>query len=216
MLDKLFGSKARVKLLKLFLLHPHDKFYIREIARHLVLQLNSVHRELTNLEEIGLIISSTADDDTESDNCLSKDEQANQAKTKVVKIPKKQEKKYYQANTDFVFYKEIKALMVKAQILYEKDFTKELRKVGNIRIMILTGLFMNDLESAIDLFLVGSFNKVKLAKVVKDLEKDLVREVNYAAMTEEEFRYRREIADIFLYNIIDNPKIVVIDELEIL
>ena len=82
--------------------------------------------------------------------------------------------------------------------------------------MILTGLFMNDLESDIDLFLVGSFNKVKLAKVVKDLEKDLVREVNYAAMTEEEFRYRREIADIFLYKIIDNPKIVVIDELEIL
>ena len=214
MLDKLFGSKARVKLLKLFLLHPQDKFYIREISRHLGLQLNSVHRELTNLEELGLIISSTEED---SEEAIAVKKKTSSAKVKPVKTAaKKQEKKYYQINTDFVFFKEIKALVVKAQILYEKDFTSKLRKVGEIDIMILTGLFMNDLESDIDLFLVGKFNSTKLGKVVKELEKDLVREVNYAVMTEEEFRYRREIADIFLYKILDNPKIVVVDNLEII
>ena len=62
MLGKLFGSKARVKILKLFLLHPENKFYIRQIARGLKLQLNSVRRELENLETFGILISRSADE----------------------------------------------------------------------------------------------------------------------------------------------------------
>ena len=58
MLGKLFGSNARVKILKLFLLHPEKKFYIRELSRRLKLQVNSVRRELENLEKFGLLISS--------------------------------------------------------------------------------------------------------------------------------------------------------------
>ena len=57
MLEKLFGSKSRVKILKLFLLHPNQSFYIRQLARDLKLQLNSVRRELENLEKFGLLIS---------------------------------------------------------------------------------------------------------------------------------------------------------------
>ena len=206
MLDKLFGSKARVKLLKLFLLHPQEKFYLREIARSLGLQLNSVHRELTNLEDLGLVLSN-----------IEEGEELGGPNSPPAKIEKKaaikkQERKYYQANTDFIFYNEIKALVVKAQILYEKDFTNKLKKIGNIKIMILTGLFINQLEASIDLFLVGNFDKMKLAKLVKELEGDLVKEINYSVMTENEFHYRREIADIFLYKILDNNKIVVIDQ----
>lgn len=229
MLENLFGSKARVKLLKLFLLHPQDKFYTREIARHLGLQLNSVHRELSNLEDMGLIISSQADgsesneiEDEEDEQSAEVDNQKTvkakvvKTKAKVKTASKSKEKKYYQVNTDFSFYKEIKALIIKAQILYEKDFTSKLKKIGTIKVMILTGLFINQLDSEIDLFLVGDFDKIKLAKLVKELEKDLVKEINYSVMTEDEFKYRREIADIFLYNILDSHKIVVIDESEVL
>lgn len=60
MLGKLFGSNARVKILKLFILHPRERFYIRQIARDLKLQLNSVRRELENLEQFGLLISNSA------------------------------------------------------------------------------------------------------------------------------------------------------------
>ncbi|MFH1412554.1 MAG: winged helix-turn-helix domain-containing protein [bacterium] len=201
MLDKLFGSKTRVKLLKLFLLHSEEKFYIREIARHLNLQLNSVHRELSNLEDLGLIISSASEEE-------AKEKKKSKIKTK--------EKKYYKIDTGFVFYEEIKALIVKSQIFHEKDFSEKLKKAGKIKILILTGLFLNKFDSEVDMLLVGKFDKNKLAKAIKDLEKDLVKEVNYSAMTEDEFNYRREIADIFLYNILDNNKIVVIDEKKVL
>lgn len=214
MLAKLFGSQARVKLLKLFLLHPQDKFYVREIARFLNLQLNSVHRELANLEEIGLIISATEDEKAEEvlvNESKSRDK-VSYVHGKAGTADSKQERKYYQVNVDFVFYQELKALIVKTQILYEKDFTSKLKKAGRIKLLILTGLFISQLDSGVDLLLVGSFDKSRLQKAVRDLEKDLVREINYSVMSPEEFNYRREIADIFLYNILEGRKIVVVDE----
>lgn len=193
MLSKLFGSHSRVKILKLFLMNPKQRFYVREVARNLNLQLNSVHRELNNLLDIGLLVA-------RDDDGLGELKSA------------KQDKKYYQVNDGFVFYNELKSLLVKSQILYEKDFTDKLKKLGSIKLMLLTGFFVNDQEAAVDLFVVGSFAKERLAKLVKDLEADLVKEVNYSVMTEEEFDYRREIADVFLYNILDGQKVVIIDE----
>lgn len=217
MLDKLFGSHTRVKLLKLFLLHHKQRYYIREIARNLSLQLNSVHRELVNLEEIGIIRSGAADPEETGlieTVEVSEEAKADDKKTKTKKEPKKEkvDKKFYQANKEFVFFNEIKALIVKSQIMYEKDFADKLKRLGKIKILVLTGFFVGNPDSDIDLLMVGDFNKPKLLKLVKELEDELVREVNYSTMTDEEFAYRREIADIFLYNVLDGDKIIVLDE----
>ena len=48
MYDQLFGSKTRVKLLALFLTHPNESFYVREITRRLGEQINSIRRELAS------------------------------------------------------------------------------------------------------------------------------------------------------------------------
>ena len=57
MIDALFGSKTRVKLLHLFLNNPNRAFYVREITRKIDEQINSVRRELSNLLSIGIITS---------------------------------------------------------------------------------------------------------------------------------------------------------------
>jgi predicted transcriptional regulator len=57
MLERLFTSRARVKLLELFLLHPEREVHVREICRLTGLNINAVRRELANLEELGLIRS---------------------------------------------------------------------------------------------------------------------------------------------------------------
>ncbi len=191
MLAKLFGSTARVKILKLFLLNPDSEYYIREVARRLNLQLNAVRRELENLETIGLLTSHQGSDE---------DSDAGRG-----------DRKYFQANRDFVLFEEIKELIIKAQILCEKEFTQKLQKIGDIKLLILSGLFLNDKEAQVDMFIVGTFNKDKVAKLVKELENDLVTEVNYALLTEEEFRYRRQVTDVFLYAVPEGKKIVVVD-----
>ncbi len=54
-LEQLFGSRTRVKLLKLFLNSPEKMFFVREIARAINSQINSVRRELLNLKDLGII-----------------------------------------------------------------------------------------------------------------------------------------------------------------
>ncbi|MEA3449621.1 MAG: hypothetical protein U9Q85_01430 [Patescibacteria group bacterium] len=219
MLNKLFGSQARVKILKLFLSHPSEKFYIRQISRDLKLQLNSVRRELDNLEQFGLLMSNPEDISEEDLEALTREDFIKQInpkdkkKTKNKNISLKYEKKYYQVDRTFILYSEIKDLIIKAQLLYEKDFVNELQKTGNVKLLILSGFFVNDREKSVDLFVVGRFNRRRLNRLIKDLENDLGREINFTIMSIGEFKYRRDITDVFLFDILEGKKIAVIDEL---
>lgn len=198
MLAKLFGSMARVKILKLFLLNPDSSYYIRQISRHLNLQLSAVRRELENLETLELLESRQG---SETEEGIIDDEKGN-----------KNDRKYYQANRQFVLFNEIRELIIKAQILCEKDFTDKLRKLGTIKLLILSGLFINEKQAQVDMLIVGDFDKNKVAKLVKTLEDELVNEVNYTVLSEEDFLYRRQVTDVFLYSVLESKKIVVIDE----
>lgn len=200
MLEKLFGSRARVKILNIFLLNPREKYYIRQLSRNLKLQLNSTRRELENLENFG-ILTSSQNVNSEIDDSGSAGDYGKGG----------QDKKYYRANPEFVLFEEIKALVVKAQILYERDFVSKLQKIGKIKLLILTGFFANN-NTLTDLLIVGKVNKNKLLKLIKELELELGREINFTLMEPREFKYRRDITDIFLYEILEGRKIVVIDE----
>ena len=209
MLEKLFGSNARVKILKLFLLNQADKFYIRQLSRDLKLQLNSVSRELENLEKFGIL---TSDMKIEGED-EKKDKKGNAGGQAPLRQGYGgQDKKYFRANPNFVLFDEIKALIVKAQILYEKDFVKKLKAIGRIKVLILTGIFVNNPSSLIDILIVGKVNKVKLAKLIRELEIELGKEINFTVFDSQEFKYRRDITDIFLYGILDSRKMIVIDE----
>jgi hypothetical protein len=219
MLAKLFGSKARVKILKLFIHHPDDKFYIRQLARELNLQLNSVRRELENLENFGFLISSIGEespDDTHEFQDLTieipKRKKDKSKKKNTEEKPLKNEKKYYQVNEDFVLFNEIKELIIKSQILYERDFIDKILKIGKIRLFLLTGFFVNQYDSPIDLLVIGNVNKKELITIITDLEKELGREVNFTLMSSNEYRYRKDMTDVFLYNILERKKIVIIDD----
>jgi DNA-binding transcriptional regulator YhcF (GntR family) len=198
-LSKLFGSTARVKILKFFLSRVDEQFYIRQIARELSLQLNSVRRELDNLENFGILQSVNESGETQD---------------KKAKI-KKTDKKYYLVNKNFILFEEIKALFLKAHVLYEKDFAEKVLTVGKPKLMIMTGLFVNIDNAPTDLLIVGRFNKGKLVETIRELEIEMGREFNYTVMDMKEYIYRRDITDVFLYEILENKKIVVIDELEI-
>ena len=223
MLNKLFGSTARVKILKLFLLNPNEKYYIRQLARDLSLQLNSVRRELDNLEVFGLLTSNLIDINNDSQLTSVEDflahskENLSDTKTKTKKKKtnndNKTDKKYYKVNTDFILYEEIKALIIKAQLLYEKDFVKKLQTAGSPKLLILTGFFVNDEVARVDLLIVGRLNKSKLIKQIKNMEEELGREINFTIMDLKEFKYRRDITDVFLYEILEGKKLVIIDEL---
>lgn len=209
MLAKLFGSNTRAKILKLFFFHPDERYYIRQVARNLDLQVNSVRRELENLEKFGLLVSETGESKKEEKG----EEEDKKGKKAKKRKPNKQEKKYFRVNKDFPLFEDAKSLIVKSQILYKDNLVKKLKRVGSPKLLILSGIFVNRLDGAVDVLIVGRISKTRVIKIISSLESDLGREVNFSLMSPSEFKYRRDIVDIFLYDILEGEKIIVIDEL---
>jgi Fe2+ or Zn2+ uptake regulation protein len=192
MFEQLFGSKTRVKLLSLFYNNPDRPFYVREITRKIDEQINSVRRELQNLLNIGIVRSVS---------------QSNRL--------------YYEVNPKYKFHKELQSIFQRIpakskeikQTKEEDQILKGLQKAGNVRMAFLTGAFVRGSHQQIDIFIVGDMNRSQLARIVATMEKEMNRELNYAALTVEDFDYRRNLNDRFLTDILDENKIILCDKI---
>jgi len=199
MLEQLFGSQTRVKLLQLLLNNPENKYFVRELTRLLESQINAVRRELENLESLEII------------RVIGEDEL--QEEIGGVLLATKQRQKYFQANTKFVLYPELKSIIQKSQFLLNKKLALSLKKVGKLNYLALSGYFVGDKDAPIDILIVGKFKKGAVERIIKNFEKNFQREINYTLLDKDEFNYRRSVADRFLYAILDGEKIVMVDDL---
>ncbi len=208
MLEKLFGSKTRVKVLKIFLLNPDKKFYLRQLSRDLKLQVNSIRRELVSLEEFGLLISSN--NSTNLDPLSTK---TGTTKKKSGKEPSLNEKKYYWVNKSFVLFPEIKSLISKSQIMAGESFIINLKSICDPQFILLSGMFVNTDKSPTDILVVADVDKDKLVQVINEMELEIGHQVNFTVMDKEEFKYRQEIADVFLHSVLNSKKIILLDKI---
>ncbi|MFA5029294.1 MAG: hypothetical protein WC518_00905 [Patescibacteria group bacterium] len=196
MLEQLFGSKTRVCLLRLFLNNPEKFFFVRELSRNLELQLNSIRRELENLENIGIITCHTKRD-------LEKE----------VEKELKDNKKYYKLNNNFVFVEELRVLLIKAQLILEKSLVEKVEKLGSVHFFLLSGIFVGRSDAPADLLVVGKVNRRKFHNLIKGFEKELGQSINYTVMTRADFQYRRDVTDKFLYDLLEGKNMVIMDRL---
>ncbi|HKR82207.1 MAG TPA: transcriptional regulator [Candidatus Saccharimonadales bacterium] len=199
MIEQLFGSKTRVKLLQLFYSNPNRSFYVREITRKIDEQINSVRRELANLLNIGIIVSDT------TNNRL-----------------------YYEVNQAYEFYEPLLAVFGQgAQATTTKKGSakkspmvshdqEQLKALGNVELALYTGQFTRDESSGIDFLVVGDVNQNALQKFVTELEKKEGKEIRYALMTTNEFQYRQQIKDRFITTVLDAKKQVLVDKSNLL
>lgn len=197
MIEHLFGSKTRLKLLQIFLAWPEKFFYVRELARMAGVQLNAVRRELTNLEKVGLVAAMV----------LKKGEGGHTGGERF---------KYFRLKTDSLIYPELRDLLVKVQILEEREFVEQIRtRAGKIGFLLLTGFFTGDKDAETDMLVVGNVKPQVLLKLVHEFERSVNREIRYTMMTEKEFNERREIGDRFLYNLFEAKHLLAVDEYQL-
>jgi hypothetical protein len=204
MLEQLFGSKTRVKVMKVFLENPEKRFFVRELTRLTDSLINSVRRELANLVEVGFLVI----DDVAR-------EQENESSTATRGLNKK---KYFRLNKGNMFLKEFDALFSKGQFMLEKKFTDQILKHGEIRYMALSGVFIDKSNTPTDMIVIGNkLNKQKIIEVLKKFEQKIDREIRYTLMDMREFKLRKDIADRFLNDIInDEDSIVLVNELDLI
>lgn len=198
MIDKLFGSKTRVKLLHLFMNHPGQSFYVREITRLIDEQINSVRRELSNMLEVGIITSDTADN-----------------------------KLYYQANQRYEFYKPLRAIFAGESMETEEKSAEEKASVNqnevdiiagipSLRLAIFSGVLVKGSTSPIDVILVGNVSLAKVKAAISMIEKLEGRELNYTVLPYDEFYYRLSVRDKFITEVLTNKHSVAVDKDNIL
>ena len=197
MLEQLFGSRTRWKLLKLFLSQPDEQFFVRELERIIEEKLNSVRRELANLEQLGVIHVVPERVDEEEDE---------------VKAGGRQQRKFYQANPNFVLFNEMKNMITKSWLIAEKSLVERINELGNISYMLLAGRFVGDESSETDILIIGSVDRTKLGQLMKTVAKNLGEGINYTVMTQKEYDYRMAVTDRFLYGILEREYITVIDK----
>ncbi len=202
MLESIFGSRTRVKLLKLFLSHPSDYFFVREISRKTEEKINSVRRELANLEELGLIVA---------ENKIKLDQEKDK---KPSNTAGREKRKYYRVNTSFALFDEFRNLILKSRLLLEKSLANEIKKLGKVVFLVLMGMFVDDQDAKVDLLIVGNLAKSKVEALIKKLEKDFEQEIRFTLMNEEEFNFRNQVTDKFLFEVMEGKNIVVIDKRE--
>jgi DNA-binding transcriptional ArsR family regulator len=188
MIDALFGSKTRVKLLHLFLNNPGKAFYVREITRLIDEQINSVRRELSNMLEVGIITSDSADN-----------------------------KLYYEVNQRYEYYVPFRAIFADEKIAATsvleapagwRDSVKEL---SGLRLAVAAGVLVKGSASTVDLLIVGDVPAAKLKGIIKTIEKAEARELNYTQLNYDEFYYRLSVRDKFITEILSGKHAVLYD-----
>lgn len=190
MIDALFGSKTRVKLLHLFLNNPGKAFYVREITRLIDEQINSVRRELANMLGVGIITSSTSDN-----------------------------KLYYEINQRYDYYVPFRAIFADEHITTTASAQSSRRGswhgliegLAGLRLAVLAGVLVKGSASSVDILLVGNISSVKIKNVIKQIEKIEVRELNYSVLSYDDFYYRLSVRDKFITEILGGKHTILAD-----
>lgn len=214
MIEQLFGSKTRVKLLGLFYQNPDRSFYVREITRKIDEQINSVRRELANLLSIGIISSDTSNNKLYYE-ANQKFEHYDALASMFGGVPQKKtsKKKPSATNDDKTDSQTTEAKAPTEQIVAPQDQSvASLIKAGNVRLLVYTGQFTRDDLAGVDIFMVGDINIANLENAIAQIESAEKKSLRYSVLTPQEYLYRRQINDRFVSNFLQAKKIVHIDK----
>ncbi|GIW61453.1 MAG: transcriptional regulator [Patescibacteria group bacterium] len=187
MLSDLITSKSRINLLNVFLSNPYEMFHVRECVRRTGDEINAVRRELQFLEKRGI---------------LQKEQRANRL--------------YYFLDKEYPFYYDLLALGVKtiglgAEVLENKA------KLGKIKYAMFSGRFVRRYKKNpddVDFMVIGTIVLPELAVLIRKEEQRLGIEINYTAMTEEEFKFRKKRNDPFITGILSQVRVMLIGDEE--
>jgi len=184
-LAKLFGSPARLKLLRLFLFNKDTAFTQAEVAARSKLSKETARKELADLSALGLL------------------------KKKGARTAAR-----YQTNLKFAHLNALDVFIRETTNVRPEDVLNALKRSGSLRLVALSGLFTGISEPQVDLLVVGdNLDERILASAVHALEAELGREIRYASFATPDFRYRQGVYDRLLRDVFDYPHRLLIDRI---
>jgi predicted nucleotidyltransferase len=187
-LEQIFSSQARVAIMKLFLLNPDDRYYLRQAASLTGQPVRAVEREVAKLEAVGLLFHTLEGN-----------------------------RKYYQVDNECPIFPELKSVFLKTvglgDVLREHMEGVE----GAIEVAFVYGSYARGEETSlsdIDLFVIGSVSGRELSSVLTEARSELAREINPVMMTAEEFASKVASGNHFVLSILDDSKTFLVGNAE--
>lgn len=205
-LSELFGSKALVKIIRLFYLNPEEVFDAWEIARRTRSSLGGIRRGLRILERINFV--------KEAHRAFGVSNRSKKTKKKIVRG--------WAVNTSFAYLRPLKNMVLNAAPVDRDGLISRLKKCGRLTLVVLSGIFVS--ESSVDengglkadMLIVGDgMKKSVLDRVIHSVEAQLGKELNYSMLSSKEFFYRLRMRDKFIRDILDYPHEKILNKLDI-
>lgn len=186
-LEQLFDSPLKVRLLKLFLRHPGHKFTMKEITQRVNESSQACRRHIEKFRNIKLVESRL-----------------------------KGRSRFYSVNTRFDFYNELRTLVLKSSPASKKKMIDKFKKIGRVKLIVLSGIFVNLENPRLDILIVAdNVKKSKLSSFLNDLEAEAGKDIDYVLLTSAEFKYRYGMFDRFLKDILERPHEKLINKLNV-
>jgi len=182
-ITRIFKSKARQAIFRLYFTNPEKSFYLRELERELGIPVSMLRKELVSLEKEGLFASS------KQGNLL-----------------------YYFLNKGYPLYNEIKSIVFKT-VGIKGILLKALLPLKAIEVALIYGSYAKSASNAksdIDLFIIGVPDENNLVEKINVIEKELKREVSYNIYSRKDFEKKKGQKDSFIDDMLENKKIFLI------
>lgn len=200
-LGVLFGSEAKIKIMRLFLFNPEMLFDIDDISRKTKVNFKVSRKEISVLEKADLIKK------------RSFFKTIKKKKGKKV-IESKKRVKGYSLNSSFTHLNSLRQLLMSTKTLEDEKIVKGLSRAGKLRLVAVAGVFTQDKDSRLDLLVVGNnLNKTSLVRAVKQIEAELGNEVMYAYFETPDYEYRLSMNDRLIRDVLDYPHKVLFDKI---
>jgi predicted nucleotidyltransferase len=201
-LAKLFGSAARVRLMRLFLMNPEEVYDKKMMAKRSKVADDALRKEVDLFREIGLIkervVVRMSPKKSGKDGDLEKRKIAG-----------------YGLDIRFPYLAALKALVTEIA-LGKEDVAARFKNCGQLKLIVVSGIFIDESDSRVDILIVGEkLKKPAIETALRRIEAELGKELTYGVLETPEFEYRFGIYDKFIRDILDYPHLVVLNKLNL-
>ncbi len=202
-LEKLLGSAAKVKIMRLFLFSEQIPFDVADIVARAKVTPAEVKKEVVVLEKIGLV----------KRRIFFKEVSKKKGKKTIIQ---KLKTKGWALDLQFPYLMAVKNLLITVSLHRHEDLVKRFAGIGKLKVLIVSGVFIQDWESRVDLLIVGdNIRRTALENIIKTLESEIGKELRYSVFETDDFEYRLRVYDKLVRDILDFPHIKVLDKLDV-
>lgn len=196
-LSILFGSPARVKLLRFFLFNPSKEFTFDDMSRRAKLVRRTARTEINALERAGII-------------------KGKQVYQQLEGRSKRSRVTAYAINKEFNELQALQTFLFETAPINGKTLLKHLRKAGPLDFVCISGIFLREFEHRLDVLIaMKKISQPKIENAIRSLEAELGIEIRYAAFESEDLRYRVGMYDKLTRDVFDYKHQIIVDKVGI-